>query len=176
MASAAQLHRDQLGLFRREVRKLRPLLEDARGSEVLFGGTITTQSGRAVAMVAPVRHPPPRKFELDGHLIAVLWLTSGSRQSRVEHRLRPGVYGLRLLREGGDGARLEFVAPNRRVAHSAPGVLGLARDDVWDKIKKLLKDLGLEVDVKVLFGGGKNEPSEVRISAAFWSFHLFDDP
>jgi hypothetical protein len=177
MASAAQLHREQLALFKQEVRKLRPLLAEAADGEVRFGGTIVAHSAKAVAMLAPIEPPSLRDYNPDGKLVAVLWLTPGSQQTGVERRVPAGVFALRLRRVGSAGARAEFVAPDGKVAHVARGIPRLLDvKDVWDRIRKILKQLGLEVNIEILFGGGKDEPSKVRASLVFWSFDLFDDP
>jgi hypothetical protein len=181
MESVARLHGEQIELFRKEAEKLGRLFEDAPEAEILFGGTMVVHSGRAVAMIAPLRYLPPRTLVEEGGLVGVLWLTPGSRDSRLERKLRAGIYALQFVPVGREGAKLNFVGPNGRVAHSVPGILMLARGKggLWDEIKKLLKKFGLDinvVDVEILFPGGKTLPSEVRVSVLFFSFHLFDDP
>src|SRR4051794_10636607 len=175
MSAVAELHQDALRLFEAETQQLASLMAEAGSPPIRFPATITTQSGRAVAMLAPIDHDA-EKVVLDGAFVGVLWLTPGSVQSRAEHKLRAGVYALRLLRRGKRGATLEFVRANGRVVHTAAGAPKLAALDLWEKIKKFLKDLGVEVDVKIEFGGGKNQPSKVKASLVFWDFDLFDDP
>lgn len=173
-----KLHLIQLEMFGVAVKPLRKLLEEKGIGRILFAGTMTTQSGRAVAMLAPVRGPGVETYLAEGGFFAVLWIAGEVLETRLPPKLPPGVYALRFVPPVERVAKIEFVTPSGAAIRSVPAGLMLDGTDenLLEKIKRKLLELfgslELLVDIKVVLG----EPSDVRGSFLFFTFHLFDDP
>lgn len=177
-----QLHTRQLTAFQQATKPLLPLLQQEYAmGDIRYAGTITTQSGKAVAMMAPAAFPANRTlddFVTHGGVYGVIWISGEVTDSRLEKKIMPGSYALKFVPHGEGKADIEFLNANGAVRHTVPAVLTLASNggDLIDKIKKVLEDLGIDdfnlVDIEIVFG----DPSDVRGSILFWSFHLFDDP
>ena len=186
MISTEAGHPKNIESFRKSVAPLMPLLEKQGVKAVLYPGTITTQSGRAVAMIAPVRLSQRQSLEqflTAGGIFSVFWLSSEAVDAKPGAKIAPGAYMLRFKPDRLDPAQVEFLAADGTVALIRPAILRFeaSNGDIIEKAKRLLRkifgedgegfDLQL-VDIEIIPG----EPSEIRGSILFWSFRLFEDP
>ncbi len=186
MAPVEELHNNNIELFRKNIAPLTPLLEKNGVQDVLYASTITTQSGQAVAMTAPVRLAKSQSLEsflTDGGIFGVFWLSSEAADTKPGKKIPPGAYALRFRPESLDPANVEFLSADGAVLLTRPAVLKFesGEGNLIDKAKLLLRKLfgdngeGFEiqlVDIEIIPG----QPSEIRGSILFWSFRLFEDP
>jgi hypothetical protein len=170
-----ELHALELDMFETALHPLRRLLEEHRVERILFSGAITMQSGRAVAMMAPVLSDATMDVEVfleSGGLFGVLWVAGEVIDTRFKP-LAPGVYALSFVPPV-ETALVEFITPHGKTSRRLPAVITLAEGDdgLLERIKEALRGLRFLLNVEVVLG----EPTDVRGSALFFSFHLFDDP
>ena len=178
----AKIHAQQVAAFREDTAALGPLLERNGVREVLFSGTLTTQSGGAPVMFAPVRLAKRlnAKQIISGPVpYAVMGAGGDLDLVRKKGAMLPAGAYLLVFAENKAGWDTRIVdASGDTAATVATRQVAFQRgkkDDLIEKARELIRREGIDlriVDIEIEFNGS----TEVFVSFLFWRWSLFKDP